>query len=163
MEAKFLFWPCASIAPWRAGRRRDRLLRNRSPHTPSPRLQGASCDPQPPEHRRAAPLHAPAPHRLHQHCGAAAVPRTGLCRPRKIWETPGRRPVILAHHTCTVSGEDPPPAAARPRAPRARAGKVSEEFSRGTVLPVTSWHVRRRSELLAASQGRPHVAKLPAL
>jgi hypothetical protein len=46
-----------------------------------------------------------------------------------------------------------------------RIAARSEEFSRGTVLParVTSWHVRRRSELLAASQGRPHVAKLPAL
>ena len=45
----------------RAGRRRDRLLRHRSPHTPSPRPQGAPCDPQPPEHRRAAPPTRPRP------------------------------------------------------------------------------------------------------
>ena len=45
----------------RAGRRRDRLLRHRSPHTPSPRPQCAPCDPQPPEHRRAAPPTRPRP------------------------------------------------------------------------------------------------------
>jgi len=44
----------------RAGLRRDRLMRNRSAHTPSPRPQDAVCDPQGPEHRRAAPLHYPA-------------------------------------------------------------------------------------------------------
>ena len=42
--------------PGAAGLRRgDRLLRHRSPHTPSPRLPGALCTPEPHEKRRAAP------------------------------------------------------------------------------------------------------------